>query len=232
MSRFPLSPRFSLSLEHLGHEREPLLIVDGLLADPGVLVDEAASAPFTPAYGSAGGYPGVRAPAPLDYVGDVARALAGPISDAFGLGPVGLVRATCSFSLVTLRPGALVPSQRVPHIDTVDPWQFAILHYLCPARFGGTAFFRHRATGFETLNAERLPAFDAARAAEPDETGYVDGSGRSFEKIGEVGAACNRVAIYRSCLLHSGVIRAPDALSANPRCGRLTANIFLTLKSR
>lgn len=229
--RFPLARRLRLSAGHVGREREPVLLIDGLAERPEALVDAAAASAFAPAFGPAGGYPGLRAPAPLDYVETVVRALAGPIAEAFALGPVSPAGAECNFSLVTLPPHALRASQRAPHVDTADPWQFAILHYLCDARFGGTGFFRHRATGFETLTDERLPAYERARAAEGGAPGYVDDGGPWFERTGEVEAAFNRLVVYRSRLLHSGRILAPEALSPDPRRGRLTANIFLTLRS-
>lgn len=229
--RFPLSRTLQLRLSHVGDEREPVLAIEGLLERPDALVDAAAEARFAPAYGAAGGYPGVRAPAPLDYVEAVVRALAQPIADAFGLDAVRPARAECNFSLVTLPPGALIASQRAPHVDTVDPGQFAILHYLCGPRFGGTAFFRHRATGYEALSEARLAAYDAARTGEPDDAGYVADGGRWFTRTGEVEAAYNRLVVYRSCLLHSGLVPETDLLSADPRAGRLTANIFLTLRS-
>lgn len=229
-SRFPLRRRLRMVSRQVGEEREPVLLIDGLLERPEALVEAAAAQDFAPAHGPAGGYPGLRAAAPLDYVEDAVRVLIGPITEAFGLGRVQPSRAECNFSLVTLPPDALVASQRAPHIDTVDPWQFAVLHYLCPASLGGTAFFRHRATGFETLSAERLPTYQSARDGEAEGPGYVDEGGRWFARTGEVEAAFDRVVIYRSRLLHSGRIVAPERLSADPRTGRLTANIFLTLR--
>ena len=229
-TRFPLSRRLRLRLDHVGVTREPVLLIDGLLERPEMLVDCAADATFTPAYGPAGGYPGLRAPAPLDYVEAVVRALTGPIGEAFALGAVRPARAECNFSLVTLPPDALAASQRAPHVDTVDPTQFAILHYLCAPRLGGTAFFRHRATGYEVLTDARLAAYDKARAAEPDGAGYVADGGRWFEQIGAVDAAFDRLVVYRSSLLHSGAIPLPEALTDDPRTGRLTANIFLTVR--
>jgi hypothetical protein len=229
-TRFPLNPRLNLSTTRLGGDGEPLLVADALLQRPAALVEAAAASRWDPAFGPAGGYPGLRAPAPLDYVSGVVRALAGPMREAFGLSPTARPRhAECSFSLVTLPPDRLVPAQRAPHYDTTDGAGFAILHYLCEPRFGGTAFFRHRATGFEAITPDRLPAFDAARAGEPAEPGYAGAGGRWFERIGAVDCAPDRVIVYRSRLLHSGVIGDPGLLSPDPRRGRLTANIFLTL---
>jgi hypothetical protein len=227
---FPLAARPRLSAGKVGQEGEPVLLADGIAADPQALVGLAAAGEFAPVFGPAGGYPGLRAPAPLDYVRAVVSALAGPVGELFALGPVQASRAQCSFSIVTLPPDALVPAQRAPHVDTTDAWQFAVLHYLCDARFGGTAFYRHRATGFETLSPDRLPAYQAARAGEGWAPGYVEDGAPWFERTGAVDAAFNRLVVYRSRLLHSGQILAPEALSPDPRVGRLTANIFVTYR--
>ncbi|NJR79477.1 DUF6445 family protein [Sphingomonas corticis] len=228
--RFPLSDLARTGVRRIGHEREPLLVIDGAMAQPAALVEAAAASDFQPAYGPAGGYPGLRAAAPLDYVGDMVRVLARGIVAAFALDPAARPRrAECNFSLVTLPPDRLVPTQRAPHVDTADPHQFAILHYLCDPAFGGTAFFRHRATGFEALTPDRLPAYEAARAAEAVGQGYA-GDDAAFRRIDAVEAAFDRVVVYRSRLLHSGIIREPSLLTDDPRTGRLTANIFLTLR--
>jgi hypothetical protein len=231
---FALSRQPDLSLRHIGSEGEPLLQIDGLLQGPQALVDYAATeGRFEPAYGPGGGYPGVRAAAPLDYVEAVVRALDPFLREAFGLTGVRLGNAECNLSLVTLPPASLVAAQREPHVDTGDPLQFAFLHYLCPESFGGTAFYRHRSTGFETLPPDRLDAYQAARDAERrDEAaaGYIDSDTGAFVQIAATDARFNRLVIYRSHLLHSGKI-APDApLSADPRRGRLTANVFLTYR--
>jgi hypothetical protein len=228
---FSLNARPTARLSHLGREGEPLLCLDGLMRHPQALVEHAATqAEFAPVYGPTGGYPGVRASAPLDYVEAVVRALDPVLRDAFGLGAVRLARAECNFSLVTLAPEALAPSQRVPHIDTSDPLHFAFLHYLCGPDQGGTAFYRHRATGFEAITPEREARYHAARAAEPDPAlGYIAGDTPEFEQIGAADAAFDRLLVYRSRQLHSGLV--PATLDADPRRGRLTANIFLSYRA-
>lgn len=228
--RFPLAAQLSLTGRRIGQEGEPLLIVDGLLDRPGDLVAAAVDSTFLPAHGPAGGYPGLRAEAPLDYVEAVVRLLCPVLGEAFGLGKVSPVRAECNFSLVTLPPAALVAAQREPHVDTVWPLQFAVLHYLCGPEHGGTAFFRHRATGFETLSEARLPVYEQVRAGEGVADGYVGDGAPWFDRMDGVEAAFNRLVVYRSCLLHSGTIPDPAILSADPRNGRLTANIFLTVR--
>ena len=103
----------------------------------------------------------------------------------------------------------------------------------CPSfSYGGTAFYRHRRTGFETIRPERMPRFKAALVADEHEHGpfparyYYDDDER-YEMIGEVEARPDRVIIYRGRLLHSGHIPiAPDPLTAL-ESGRLTINTFL-----
>ncbi|WP_442680780.1 DUF6445 family protein [Sphingomonas sp. ASY06-1R] len=227
-SRFSLAPRARATAEYVGNEREPVLRVDTMIANPEALVELAAGSQFAPAYGPGGGYPGLRARAPRDYVETILRNLGGPIIEAFSLGAVTLARVDSAFSIATLPPERLVPPQRAPHVDTTNAWQFAILHYLCPADQGGTAFYRHRATGFETLTEERLAAYKRARMEESVGDGYIDDGDLWFERIGEVPASFNRLVVYRSHLFHSGQIPAPDRLSPDPRRGRLTLNLFVT----
>jgi len=231
---FALNRQPAVSLRAIGAEREPLLQIDGLLAQPDALVAYAATeGRFEPAYGPAGGYPGLRSAAPLDYVETVVRAVDPLVREGFRLERVRLGKAECNLSLVTLPAEALVAAQREPHVDTSDPLQFAFLHYLCAETFGGTAFYRHRATGFETLTPERMAAFDAARAGErreEAETGYIHSDTAAFAQIAAVAAGFNRLVVYRSRLLHSGRIAPNAPLSADPRRGRLTANIFLTYR--
>ena len=228
---FDLRDRFDLSLERVGREGEPVLVVDGVLREPGRLVDYAATeVAFAPAFGPGGGYPGLRAPAPLNYVRKLVRTLSPSIERAFGLSGVRLARAECNFSMVTLAPAELVSLQRIPHVDTVDPLQFALLHYLCAPEQGGTAFYRHRATGYETITAERRARFEAARDREiaaQGPSGYIGGDTRDYEQIAAFDARFDRLLVYRSRLLHSGQVAPGGGFSADPRKGRLTANIFL-----
>ena len=100
---FSLNPQAPARLHSVGNEREPLLQIDGLLRSPDSLIDFAATeGQFAPAYGPDGGYPGLRADAPLDYVRAVVQALDATVRQAFSLGAVKLGRAECSLSLVTL----------------------------------------------------------------------------------------------------------------------------------
>jgi hypothetical protein len=220
------------ALHMVGLEREPVLIIDDVIANPMELVDYAArEVQFAPADGPSGGYPGLRAPAPLNYVGALVKALDPVVREAFELENAGLVRASCNLSMVTRQPDQLKPLQRVPHIDTTDPLQFAFLHYLCDSSFGGTAFYRHRATGFEAITPERLDAYDEARDAEmvsaAPPSDYIRGSTAFFEQTAAFEARLGRLLVYRSRVLHSGQIPSDARFSSDPRDARLTANMFV-----
>jgi hypothetical protein len=229
---FPLNPRAAIRTVRIGAEQQPVIVVDDALQRPQALADYAArEVAFEPAERWRSGYPGLLGPAPLAYVETLVRALDPLIRETFGLEGAEPGQAQCNFSLVTLPPDALSLEQRLPHVDTVDPLQIAILHFLCPPGFGGTAFFRHRTTGFESLTPERLAPYEAALAGElaagPPPAGYIAGDTPLFARTGAFEARFDRVLVYRSALLHSGEIIDPATLDANPARGRLTANIFL-----
>ncbi len=106
-----------------------------------------------------------------------------------------------------------------------------MVHYLCRGKFGGTGFFRHRSTGFESVDAGRRDAYVAAakpelEAAQAGLTSYADAGMADYELTGEAEMVFNRLIIYRTHVLHSGLLsRAP--LSDDPASGRLTANGFI-----
>lgn len=230
-----LNSSVSTSLELVGNEKEPVLTVDEVMREPGALVDFAAEkVEFTPAWTPHGGYPGLRAPAPLNYANNLVRALSPLIERAFPIKRMKPVRANCYLSLVTLKPEQLTPLQSIPHIDIADPLRFAFMHFLCDDHFGGTSFYRHRATGFETINSLQEPDYLAVRDRELAEkkpsAEYICGDTAHYVKTATIAARRNRVLIYRSQLLHSGQIPADMNFSTDPREGRLTANVFVTYR--
>jgi hypothetical protein len=95
----------------------------------------------------------------------------------------------------------------------------------------GTAFYRQRSTGIERVTDDNLANFVRAAQAEaallPTDSGYIRGSDDFFEQIGAVEAIPDRLVIYQGSLLHSGIIPADMAFSADPKLGRLTANLFV-----
>jgi hypothetical protein len=237
VSALALEPGLDPCVETLrfGEERHPVLILDGLLTGAEGLVDFAADvAVLAPVKAAANFYPGVRAPAPGGYVQALITALRPYLAETFGAPPGGKAHVTCALSMATLPADQASLAQRLPHIDTTSPDQLAILHYLCGPEQGGTAFYRHRATGFEAVGPERGPAYFAALreeiAAQPAVAdGYVAGSNALFEQTAVIAPAFNRIVVYASNLLHAGVL-ADCPASLDPRDGRLTVNTFFRLE--
>jgi hypothetical protein len=200
------------------------------MADPSGLIEQAAAASFAPADSERGGYPGLRAPLPDDYVERLLR-LADPlIRKAFVLPEIRFARADGTFSMVTRRPETLHPLQRLPHIDTSSPLRFALLHFLCGPPYGGTAFFRQDSTGLEQVPPAASQAYLATRRDRLDEldpaSGYPGPETAGYTRTAAFRARMDRLLIYRSFSLHSGIIPPGIPLPADPRMGRLTANIF------
>ena len=227
-----LAPRQDLTIDirTIGQSREPLLVIDDFLEQPEALIAGAAASPdwrdLPP-----GGYPGRRAPLPGSYVRSVLRRLDAPIRERLFERAMQLDRFECSFSLVTHAPAELAKLQRVPHIDIARDSRVAILHYLCGPGFGGTAFFRQDATGLEQVSAEDRARYLEARTKGLEDLGpdhgFPDDETPGYTRTDKVGIRYNRLVVYRSFNLHSGIIDHPEQLSTDPEKGRLTANFFV-----
>lgn len=232
MSEFNVNRSRHISVEHTGRERLPVIIIDGFSQNPAALMTRAAEAVFIDV-GSR--YPGVRAPAPQAYVETLIAALAPLIEQNFGASPQAELDL-CAFSMVTTAPAKLRAIQRIPHFDGPDADRIAFLHYLCAPFQGGTSFYRHRATGLECVTASQAEAYRTAVAAELRDDSptphYVADDTRYFERVRSIGAAFNRLIVYKGNALHSGDITEHTVLSEDPRLGRLTINGFGRLSSR
>lgn len=221
---------YSVHRYEIGRERQPVLIVDDYLADPDSMVryacDEVRFAPPSSAY------PGLIAPAPPPYVESLGYGLSDMISETFGVLIETADVLESFFGLVTTPPERLEPIQRLPHVDSHDAGQLAMLHYLCSRTHGGTAFYRHRPTGYESLDQTRSDAFahqwlHAVSVASEKNSEYLTQSDALFEQTASFESRYNRLVLYRSHLFHSGRILPECTLSDNPRSGRLTVNTFV-----
>lgn len=212
----------------VGREREPVVTVEGFSPDPDRLRRLAAEASFA---GDDIYYPGVKAPISVDYFNETRATIAAVLREVFDVRKgADVIRA--SYSIVTTPPHELSTEQRMPHVDSIEPGALAILHYIAPGDRDGTAFYRHRSTQFETLDAARSEEYFKTLNADilrcgPPPPAYICGDTPLFEKIGHVDGAYNRALIYRGRLLHSGAISAGRELPADPLRGRLTIASFL-----
>lgn len=224
-----LHPDFRLQKLKIGREQAPLLVIDNVVAQPEVLVDLAATKLFGEVITF---YPGVRARVPLTYQQFISEKLRGLLLEYFDLKLPTLHFTACHFSLVTTPPEKLRHLQCIPHIDSLSVNELAFIHYLFRGDLGGTAFYRHRKTGFETLDESRKSEY--WRIVEEEKTGphsppqgYINGDTPLYEQVGRQDGVFNRMLVYRRNSLHSGAISPGFSFDANPRMGRLSINGFL-----
>jgi hypothetical protein len=219
------TPRANVS--QLGRESSPIVVIDDFSPDPDQLraiaqqLDWKVRGDF---------YPGPRAEAGEAYLASISPVLRATLGRVFAFdGKADVLR--CYFSLATTAPAALSLAQRIPHVDSYNPRQVALVHYLCPETLGGTDFFRHRTTGFETINEERSRPYqlaleqDFARLGEPA-AGYVDVDSTIFERIGSCEAMYNRAVLFPGNQLHCAALN-DITLPTQIENGRLTVAAFI-----
>ena len=221
----------------VGKEASPLLVIDDVLADPQSLIDQAMTADFTPPPHTH--YPGLNAPLPESYYMTLVPALRPLLARVFGVPAETTLRFFGFFALATTPAHDAQAIQKIPHHDTPDPYQLAMVHYLCHGQGdnqgnnqGGTGFFRHRATGFESITLARFDAYMAhispELAALPHDAPHAGANSPYHDLIDQAGLVFNRLIIYRSHVLHSALLGHAN-LSLDPQHGRLTANGFLKI---
>ncbi|HEY0685013.1 MAG TPA: DUF6445 family protein [Steroidobacter sp.] len=224
-----LHPDIRIEKLTIGREGAPLLVIDNFVAEPDRLVSRAAKAPF-----ASGGryYPGIRAKAPPSYENFLATRLQPLLSQYFGINSASLRLSMCHFSLVTTPAAQLTLPQCLPHVDSFAPEGVATIHYLFKENLGGTAFYRHRATGYEYLDESRRPTYSRTLEAECSGPArpigeYINGDTPIFEQVARAESVFNRMLVYRRNSLHSGSIDRAFIPDANPRTGRLSINSFV-----
>jgi hypothetical protein len=138
----------------------------------------------------------------------------------------------CYLSLVTKAPAQLDPIQRLPHFDGVERERIAVLLYLSEPEGSGTAFYRQRSTGFESVDAARYDTYLAELEAATARHGipparYIGDDSPIFERVHLVEGRCNRIIAYHGNSLHCAAM--PDEFVPAPDVagGRLTLNLFL-----
>lgn len=222
-------PGLRLQVRRIGAEGAPLLVIDNVVADPEKLVNKAVRSHFSVqgAY-----FPGLRARAPASYDYFLEGLLKPLLREHFGMTPGRLAFPMCHYSLVTTPPQKLNFLQRIPHFDSNADNGIATVHYLFRNNWGGTAFYRHRQTGFEIINEARAPAYFECLQRESRSEGapgasYINGDTALFEQIDKADGVFNRMLVYRRNSLHSATIDNALVPPADPVNGRLSVNSFI-----
>ncbi len=212
----------------IGNEGQPILIVDDFFPLTDKLLVDAGKRE----YRKIGPYyPGIRSDVPSSYLKYLLGSLSKLIRSTFDYDTEPRVEEAM-YSLVTTEPQDLMPIQLFPHYDGVDGSKLAVLHYLCGPEFGGTDFYRHRSTGYETVTEDRFEHFKQTFEQEVQAVGmpeqrYINGSTELFEHVFRIEARFNRVVVYRGINLHSASVPNDISLPDDPGRGRLTVNTFL-----
>jgi len=224
-----LHPNFQLKKLTIGREQAPLIVIDNFVAHPDDLVDIAAAKLFGDVVSY---YPGVRSKVPLTYQRFIIEKLRDELAGYFGINAPALRFTNCHFSIVTTPADKLDYLQQIPHIDSAFSKELAFIHYLFKADLGGTAFYRHRATGYEYVDEARRAEYWRIVAEEregPNRAtgGYINGDTPLYEQVGRQEGVFNRMLVYRRNSLHSGALAPNFVPDPNPRTGRLSINGFL-----
>ncbi len=220
-----------ITVTKIGTDDQPIVVIDDFFPDAEALRAFASNADFVPALNL---YPGVRAVLPDDYwsLAQI-RTCQIAIAKAFNLsGSIDLIDA--SFSIVTTAPSALNVGQCLPHADAFSPRHIALVHYLSHDTSDGTAFYRHRSTGLQSISErDRATYFqhldDDLRRYGPPPRDYIRGDTEMFDQLLEIDGKFNRAILYRGQQLHSGAIGPHTTFAADPLQGRLTITAFMTV---
>lgn len=228
------NPRPRVSLVH-GHDNAVCVVVDDVLRNPEALRNWACEQPLAAPQGYP--YPGLVAPLP--------PVLSALLEENFNLhvrGQLGARRTldlTARVSLVTTPPAQLQPVQWLCHRDRIaaNPREVlfaaSVLYLFDKPSLGGTSLYRPRRNPLETdrllLDSQSLDAgtFSSRYGLQP---GYMTQDNDWFERTARVDAAFNRAVFYDGSLFHSADVHEPQALSTDPRLGRLSINGFYTCK--
>ena len=223
-----LNPDLRMQKLEIGNEKAPLLVIDNFVSQPDELIRWAASKLFV---NTGRSFPGIRTRAPLTYR-KLIQDLQAVLSQFFQVDGRSIQFPMAHYSLVTTPPSKLDPVQRIPHVDTVYGNGLATVHYLFRGDYGGTAFYRHRRTGFEYVDEARQEVYFRTLQKEmngPESPGpeYINGDTALFEQVAMQEGRFNRMLVYRRNSLHSGCIGKSFVPDPSPVRGRLSINCFL-----
>lgn len=228
----PLHSQFHVRVDSVGREKTPVLVIDNFLQDAEVLLGFAVK--FGEFRDGLDYYPGIQSKVPEFYTQALQTYLPELLCKTFNLTRENISHSQSMYSMVLTPPARLALPQSRPHVDCIDKNKLACVHYLCTPEKGGTALYRHRATGFEQLSPERMDEYGVYLEKEAKDTSwhnkYIKGSNQYYEEIGHYEANFNRLIIYPGDVLHSASIPENFQFRPNPVVGRLTLNSFIYLK--
>jgi hypothetical protein len=233
---YQLNPNAKNILNHIGAEKTPVYFVDDILNDLSYFLSKAHDIVEFEGAGEKG-YPGPRSPLDVDYTQTILYAIENKLRQIYQVPGSLRLKVHASYYSMVAKPASLLSTfQRIPHIDSANPYYFAIMHYINPGDFGGTGLYRHNPTNFENITLARLHDFEGSvqsylNANGLPETRYFTESDAHFSLIGLIPYKSNRLVVYPGSQLHSGYIKSANDIGTDLLQGRLTANIFVEFVS-
>lgn len=230
---FAFNPDAEVELVRIGRCGIKVSVIDNVLRDP----HGVAALGFAQSYAEDRGnlYPGVRAAVPEGF-STAFRAWLTPILQRSGMleSRQVIARDVSFFSVVTTASKDLLPIQRIPHYDSTDPNLFAAVIYLCDPKFSGTAFYRHRRTGYEEITERNVGNYKLALNADmrmhgPPRKDYINGDNVLFETVFASELKFNRAIVYPARVLHAAKIEKGFSSPKDRSEWRLTVTALLHL---
>ena len=167
-------------------------------------------------------YPGIELPMSQDINQALINFFSTYINRRFG---VRKIKGSYSrLSMVTKKPEQLMPRQWICHRDGVSvPADERMLASVRNSIYQPKADQKITASLIHDANSMAPKAFSERYGIAP---GFMTQSNAWFEKVLTIGARWNRMVIYDSMVFHSGDILRPEAMTADPKTGRLSLNGF------
>ena len=227
-----INPNFNIKIVKLGLEKTPIIIIDDFALDLDEIKENACNkAQFAPRNNSY--YPGIQAKLPREYAITALQAIYKQLYSIYDIPRHLILKPQDLFyGLITTQEKDLSVPQQSPHFDTPRPFFFAAIHYLNDSTHGGTGMFHHKPTGFERINEQKIKQYFMSIDSNVDVTKkspsqYIKNSNEQYELLDCIDYKANRLVLYPSNLLHSGIIAPETDISSCPKTGRLTANFFI-----
>lgn len=212
-------------VKRFGIKQEPIVVIDDFTAQPEKLIEVAKSSQF---HKDSKHYPGFRSEAYSGYLLENFELLMRIFENVYGIRSVMTVQES-NYCLLTTHPKYLSFVQSYPQFNGLDHDSISAVHFFCNDEQGELAFYRHRATGFEFVDKERLKIYGQVRSTDFRQLGaltgnYMHQSNRQFDVIGRIPAKFNRLVLFRSYNLHMELPGEKTILLNDRNNGRLTIN--------
>jgi len=218
-------------VKRFGLYQEPVVVIDNFSSQPEKLIEIAKTANFNK---DSKHYPGFRSDAYSGYLLENFELLMRIFENVYGIKNVMTVKES-KYCLLTTEPKNLSFVQCYPQFHSLDKNAISAIHYFNDQEQGDLAFYRHRATGFEYVDHDRLKIYGQVRSTDFRQLGaikerYMLRSNKQFDLIGRIPAKINRLVLFRSHTLHMDLPGSATVLRNDKNNGRLTINSQLIEK--